>query len=839
MDRSPPLVEADIASRQASDRGGVRQRFSPRRWPSSVIALALLAVAAGGIFSDALLTGKYVTPDAVVFSAAPFEGHRPPTVSPTSDHALDDLTYLYHPYLLHARTSFRLGHLPAWDPHVGAGRPLGAQQAAPLFPLSWVSYVLPFEASFVLVLMLKILVAGFGTYLFCRRLKLGAGAAIFGAAAFALGNPFVPFLGAGATNSFLLLPWMLLLVNRLVQRAAVVDSLLLGLVAGGAVYGGHPESWAVAYLVVSAYAVFELFAVHPDAFDRRHRLRQAGLLGFAGLLAICVGALALLPLFELLGQSDHLSRAFEGVDSLKQLAAGAFAPEFWGRHDKHVFQKGSFSTLSSIYAGRPYVGALPLLFAGATLSIRSGRERLFFVALAAVSLLGLVLSPLRDVARQIPGLSLVNLQELIWPLTFAGCVLAGFGLQWVLDAPARARRRFFLTLGALGGIAAIVLVLSRPGMLGSLGSAIDQFPSLRRETQSADAAALGSVLRLGALTFAGLVFGAYALLRRGSSRAFVVIILAITVIDLVTLARGFFPAVSKQAARPTAPPSIGLARAGGSQARLTGIGYGTFAPNLSDRFGGYDTRVEDLPEIKRYSSAFTALGGSEQLGLGRTYVPALTSQTGRLLDVFGSRYVLDDGKTPIARAPQLRVMYTHPGERLLQNPDAFPRAWVAYGWHGALNVSQALGQLRTAPTASLLRSPVIEGVKSSRVAAHPISVAAITRSADAAVEMTVTAEQPGYLVLDDTLYPGWTARVDGTKTPIQPANVAFRGVPVAPGTHRVTFKYESTSVRLGLILSLLGVVGALAGTLAAGWRQRGRRRAHSMRAGLNADARTI
>jgi len=86
--------------------------------------------------------------------------------------------------------------------------------------------------------------------------------------------------------------------------------------------------------------------------------------------------------------------------------------------------------------------------------------------------------------------------------------------------------------------------------------------------------------------------------------------------------------------------------------------------------------------------------------------------------------------------------------------------------------------------------------------------------------MTVTARQGAYLILNDTYYPGWIAAVDGRRTPIQPANVTFRAVPVAAGRHQVTFKYEPASIRFGLLLALLGVAVALAGTLAAGWRER-------------------
>ena len=69
----------------------------------------------------------------------------------------------------------------------------------------------------------------------------------------------------------------------------------------------------------------------------------------------------------------------------------------------------------------------------------------------------------------------------------------------------------------------------------------------------------------------------------------------------------------------------------------------------------------------------------------------------------------------------------------------------------------------------------------------------------------------GLLVLNDTYYPGWEASVDGSPTTIILTDVAFRGVVVEPGAHRVVFDYRPWSVRFGAAVSIAAgiVVGAL------------------------------
>ena len=57
--------------------------------------------------------------------------------------------------------------------------------------------------------------------------------------------------------------------------------------------------------------------------------------------------------------------------------------------------------------------------------------------------------------------------------------------------------------------------------------------------------------------------------------------------------------------------------------------------------------------------------------------------------------------------------------------------------------------------------------------------------------LTLMTEGPGgFLIVSDTLVPGWTAKVDGQPAPIVPVDLAFRAVPVPPGDHRVEMSYN-------------------------------------------------
>ena len=51
---------------------------------------------------------------------------------------------------------------------------------------------------------------------------------------------------------------------------------------------------------------------------------------------------------------------------------------------------------------------------------------------------------------------------------------------------------------------------------------------------------------------------------------------------------------------------------------------------------------------------------------------------------------------------------------------------------------------------------------------------------------------------------GWTAYVDGVKTPIEKVNVMFMGLRLTSGHHTITLRYETPGLRLGLLITCAG-----------------------------------
>jgi hypothetical protein len=143
-----------------------------------------------------------------------------------------------------------------------------------------------------------------------------------------------------------------------------------------------------------------------------------------------------------------------------------------------------------------------------------------------------------------------------------------------------------------------------------------------------------------------------------------------------------------------------------------------------------------------------------------------------------------------------------------QVPAEPSRVWIAPAAHTAVDGAAALAALQD-PAFDPARVVILEAGDAGRLP----SGGSLTPSSNAFI-ISVTLDQPGWVVLADTHYPGWIATVDGRPEPLLRANYAFRAVAVPAGPHTVVFDYRPASVAVGAWLTGLGfVVWGVAGVL--------------------------
>lgn len=91
------------------------------------------------------------------------------------------------------------------------------------------------------------------------------------------------------------------------------------------------------------------------------------------------------------------------------------------------------------------------------------------------------------------------------------------------------------------------------------------------------------------------------------------------------------------------------------------------------------------------------------------------------------------------------------------------------------------------------------------------------------VQGTIKTTHPGVLTSSIPYSTGWSVKVNGKKATTLRTNQAFLGVYLPAGTHHVTFSYELSGIKLGALLSLIGLGWTIfAGIITIGWERKHR-----------------
>ena len=174
----------------------------------------------------------------------------------------------------------------------------------------------------------------------------------------------------------------------------------------------------------------------------------------------------------------------------------------------------------------------------------------------------------------------------------------------------------------------------------------------------------------------------------------------------------------------------------------------------------------------------------------------------------------------IQRDETLPVAYQDQNATIYHNLRVFPRAFLVDRVTSASSLQEALIETRrlgwdtrdslvlegTPPELSLLKS-----------ASNASGDAEIEQYTPEEVTVQVRASNPSFLVLTDTFYPGWNAYVDGELVTTYRAYGLVRAVFVSAGDHRVSFKYEPYSFKIGVYISILSAATVLLLLVPGAW----------------------
>lgn len=729
------------------------------------------------------------------------------------------------------KTSLLAGQWPLWNPLLGNGAPLLAnQQSAVFYPPNLLYLLLPVEHALTLSIILHLALAGGLMFAFARQLKM----APFAAAVAALSYMFSGYL-VGRTqfvvmiNAAAWLPLLLLLAERLVTRRRWLDAVWLALALALQLLAGHSQLWFYSLLLLGAYTLFRGWQQHrANRLPLSQMSMPLGALAVAVALALLLGAAQLLPTAEFVAQSPRSSGAarYEALSYSfwPWRLITVLSPDFFGSP-----AGGTYWGYATYWEDHTYQGVLPLLFA--LLAVAGGLKRRrapaahnlprlvpFFAALAVISLI-LALgwnTPIYPFLFDfVPGFGLFRAPArlLIW-YTVAVSVLAGLGAaQFELTAASRRNWRRLL---------AVAVALALAGLAGNLllsGRSVTFLSALQKT-------GLLLSVGIGLLLLQPRPAGS---LRRARWQVLVALFIAA---DLLAAALPLVPTLPATVfTQPIAGAEAIKARPGAHKRILTDPDF-AFAATYEQyfqfkAFGPADVAYwqpfkETLSPNFGVYAGLAAANNNDPLVVSHQQIlldalqPDNPAQYRRVMTVLGANYRASSAADDLVTGTEI---FSDGQTTIREGVDALPRAYFVTRARFAPDADAALATVLASDFDPRREVVIMEAEPAAATDIAPAEFIAANVEADTPqrVSLRVETSGPGWLVLTDTWYPGWQASVDGQPARIWQANAAFRAVRIEQnGAHQILFAYKPrpftfglwTSLATGLTLITLVIVAA-------------------------------
>lgn len=406
------------------------------------------------------------------------------------------------------------------------------------------------------------------------------------------------------------------------------------------------------------------------------------------------------------------------------------------------------------------------------------------------------------------------------PSLYLGPIPCGLALFALLHASTRVR------LASLAALAVLVAL--------ALGRNFFVLPALLEIAPGAALLRYPEKLLIGvhALICAGAAFGAAALARRAPrSSALLIAVLAVaTTIDLVRVNGGLLA---------TLPPEAVLRPPATARAMLDAAAR----PDLPRYYANDVARPTAASPLgqSELDRAILFAGTGELYGLADVNTPAAVNLLDherfhralgrlrapdaiRLLATFGTRFVTtwtplaDPGvrplsleAAPIGGSPSAVPRPPTPSPFLYEIPQARPFAYLANRIAHEPDPDRALDRLAREPEVALVAPDAGVPETPQAQASVGADVRWIERTSSGA-EIAVATGRSALLVVNQTAFEGWSARLDGAPTRIVRVNAVVQGVWLDAGEHRIELRYSPPGLRAGLAISaasLLLLVGLI------------------------------
>lgn len=660
--------------------------------------------------------------------------------------------------------------LPTWNPYSFSGTPnLANFQSAVFYPLNILFLILPFQTSWSFLILAQPFLAGIFMFLYLRNLKLDNYSSFFGSITFSFGGFFATWLEWGTVlHTALWLPLVLLSIDKISKnledkKKLLIWSAILILGTSASFFSGHLQTFFYFSLLGFFYLLGRIWQ------NKSKKLILIFLTTW--LLTLSIISIQLIPSLKFILLSardvDQLFWQKEGWFIPWQHLVSFLSPDFFGNPTTlNFWGTWNYGELTT------YIGVLPFLFGIYAMLFRKEKRILFFGSVLLVSLIFALPTPIAKLPFifDIPFLSTAQPTRLIFLINFSLAVLSALGLNYLIKS------------GRLKQILTPVILISIIYFLMIAFTLVAD----RWRVDPVNLVVAKRNIYLPMILFASSVFLIILYLKTAKKykSAVLTILIIISVIDLFRFSWKFNTFSDKKYLYPSTE-TLDFVSQNISNYRIASADPRIMPPNFSMTYGIQTVEGYDPLFLSRYGEFISAVNREKadiEGPFGFNRIVRVEKYDSNLVDLLGIKFVLSFSEL---NPEKYKKVFEEGQTKVYENKDVIDRVFFVSEIQNSTDKNKSI-KMMFAKGFNPKVTAVIEDGESKKVS---LGVAVIREYGANRVVVETKNEKDGFLVLTDSFYPTWHARIDESKEflKIYRTDYAFRGVFVPAGSHTVTF----------------------------------------------------
>lgn len=664
---------------------------------------------------------------------------------------------------------------PLWNPYNFSGAPLLANfQSAVFYPLNFLFLILPFSFAWSLLILLEPLLSAIFLFLYLKNLKLNIWASLLGAITFAFSGFSIAWLEWGTVlHVALWLPLILLSIDKLFTAKSnnLFWSIVFIFSLTSSFFAGHLQTFFYIFMLTIGYFLIR--------WVQCGKKRQTFLLFIIlNTLFIILTSVQWIPTLQLILFSAR------DIDQVRWGEGGWFipfqhliqfvAPDFFGNPATlnywGIWNYGEFIG---------YIGIIPLIFAFFALFFRHDKKTLFYGILFFLSLLFVLPTFFAKIPYllNIPLISTTQPTRLLFLTDFSLAVLTALGFDYLIK---NRTWKIFYPVIFIGTIFTLFWLFI---LIGNRIFHSISFENLLVTKQN--------LYLPSALFIAGIILILFYL---KTSKPFTttiirIIIVGLVVFDLFRFGWKFTPFTKKEYLFPSTK-TIEFLQKNIGQYRLMTTDSRILPPNFSTIYKLQSIDGYDPLYIRRYGEIIAASERSKPdvlppFGFNRIITPH--NYNAIIIDLLGVKYILSLNEL---KSRKLVKVFQEGETRVYENKDVLPKAFFVDNVIFTVNKEETIKTMFNEDF-DFKHLAVIEDQSLYKQVEKPmipvIGDVDIVQYLENKIIIRTKSNRDVWLILTDSYYPSWRAKIDNFSINIYKTDYNFRGIYVPKGNHVIEF----------------------------------------------------